>query len=321
VDYFGIDGRMIYGGLQFIPEKNEVQAKTSIIEKADDKLVTRTVYSTPAGDLDETTVYQIDNPPTVTGKLIKDLKRDLPAYKYFFPKITGVKKALADQMRREAGEKSVFCLGTGYPGFHYFTDIFEGGLEDATYAYMDYPDLFEDLRQTIHNDLVRKAELILDYAPDIYYMSASGTLTLSMPDWVRQFSLPTVKTITKMAKEAGVPSMIHACGKARLLVEMYANETDLTCMNPLEPPPMGDCDLKEVKEKFGQKVSLAGNIHTTDVMLMGNPQKVDEACRKAIEDAGKDGGFVLMTGDQCGRDTPEENLFAFVEAAKRYGQY
>jgi len=28
-----------------------------------------------------------------------------------------------------------------------------------------------------------------------------------------------------------------------------------------------------------------------------------------------------MTIDQCGRDTPDENIFAMVETAKKYGAY
>lgn len=322
VRYFGIDGRMIYNGLdyQYSPGKKPV-SREEIIREAPDSLVTRTVHSTPAGLLTEETVHQVDNPPTVTKKMVKDIRRDLPAFKALFPEVTGYGRDRADFMRKEAGEDAIFCLSVSYPGFHYFTDVFDGGLEAATYAFMDFPDLFEEMRQVIHRDTLRKAELALDYKPDVLYMSASGTLTLSTPDWVRQFCLPTVKAVTRMAKEAGVPTMVHSCGKSRLLAEMYATETDLDCMNPLEAPPMGDCDLKEVKEKFGKRISLAGNIHTTKVMLLGKPDDVREACRKAIEDAGRDGGFILMTGDQCGRDTPEENIFAFVEAAERYGKY
>ena len=115
--------------------------------------------------------------------------------------------------------------------------------------------------------------------------------------------------------------MLHACGRERWLVEVLANETDLDCVNPLERPPMGDCHLKEIKAAFGDRLALAGNIHTTDVMLLGTREDVDAACRDAIEDAAEGGGFILMTGDQCGRDTPEANLVAFVEAAKKYGTY
>jgi len=37
--------------------------------------------------------------------------------------------------------------------------------------------------------------------------------------------------------------------------------------------------------------------------------------------AAEGGGFILSTGDQCGRDTPDENIYAMVETAREYGAY
>jgi len=96
------------------------------------------------------------------------------------------------------------------------------------------------------------------------------------------------------------------------LVKMAAEETDLTCINPLEEPPMGDCHLKRIKQEFGHKLALMGNLHTTDVMLLGSTQDVERAARQAIDDAAAGGGFILSTGDQCGRDTPDENILTLV---------
>ena len=79
--------------------------------------------------------------------------------------------------------------------------------------------------------------------------------------------------------------------------------------------------LRELKRRFGRKLCLMGNLHTTDVMLRGSPQTVEAAARQAIDDAGDVGGFILSTGDQCGRDTPDENLRAMVEVARTYGEY
>ena len=45
------------------------------------------------------------------------------------------------------------------------------------------------------------------------------------------------------------------------------------------------------------------------------------AVNRAIDDAALGGGFILSTGDQCGRDAPDENLFVMVETARTYGQY
>jgi uroporphyrinogen decarboxylase len=84
---------------------------------------------------------------------------------------------------------------------------------------------------------------------------------------------------------------------------------------------MGDCDLAECKEKFGHKLALMGNLHTTSVMLFGSVTDVRRESLKAILAAGKNGGFVLSTGDQCGRDTPFENIFEIVKVAKEFGTY
>jgi uroporphyrinogen decarboxylase len=40
------------------------------------------------------------------------------------------------------------------------------------------------------------------------------------------------------------------------------------------------------------------------------------ASRQAIEDAARGGAFILSTGDQCGRDTPLDNIRAMVETAR-----
>ncbi|MBI3788525.1 MAG: hypothetical protein HY276_09775, partial [Ignavibacteriales bacterium] len=56
-------------------------------------------------------------------------------------------------------------------------------------------------------------------------------------------------------------------------------------------------------------------------MLNGSVREVEEEAKTCIDAAAEGGGFILATGDQCGRDTPDENLFALVEVAKTYGRY
>lgn len=51
----------------------------------------------------------------------------------------------------------------------------------------------------------------------------------------------------------------------------------------------------------------------------GSVQDVVAASKRAIDDAAHGGRFILFTGDQCGRDTPDEYIFAMVETARTYG--
>ena len=47
----------------------------------------------------------------------------------------------------------------------------------------------------------------------------------------------------------------------------------------------------------------------------------ERMAKRLIDDCAADGGFILSTGDQCGRDTPDANLFKRVEVARDYGRY
>ena len=161
----------------------------------------------------------------------------------------------------------------------------------------------------------------LEAKPDFMLLHGSGSITMQSPDIFDAFSLPTIIEMTRVCKEAGVPTILHSCGKERHVVERCAGQTDLDCINPLEEPPMGDCTLKEIKEHFGHRLALMGNLDTCTLMLSGTPQQVAGAARKAIDDAAAGGGFILSTGDQCGRDTPDENIRAMVRAAHEHGLY
>jgi len=211
-----------------------------------------------------------------------------------------------------------------FPGTRQMHDLmgwFDGGLEAAVYAEADCPDEFEELVSWLSEQYLRMAEMAIEARPDFFMLGASGLGTLQSPRYFRRYTLPVLQKMTRMSKEAGLPSFLHSCGKQRETLGMLAEETDLDVVNPLEPPPMGDCDLAEIKAAYGDRLAMMGNIHTTDVMLLGSPEKVREECRKAIDAAAKGGGFILSTGDQCGRDTPFENIRAMIETAREYGRY
>ena len=163
--------------------------------------------------------------------------------------------------------------------------------------------------------------ITLEDKPDFICTGASGTLVFQTPEIFRDLALPIVKKITSLCKEHGIPSHIHSCGPEAELVKICAEETDLTMIDPLEIPPIGDCNLAEIKKLYGDKLILKGNLHTTEIMLNGSTKDVIEASKRAIDDAADGGGFILSTGDQCGRDTPFENIYAMVETARTYGKY
>ncbi|MHB9033261.1 MAG: uroporphyrinogen decarboxylase family protein [Anaerolineae bacterium] len=320
VKILGIDGWFFYGSPGFsVP--HPLEATQTAFRWSAERLVVDYRISTPAGDLTEQMTYYIADSPTKTIKPIKDFKSDWKKLRYLMQEPIRSDPELAEIQRKEVGDLGVFGMAVGLPGFQNWFGLAEGTETALTYLYYDEPELLEELRVMEELRCLKMMEMELDMHPDFILIGASGTITLQSPRLARELSLPTLKKLTHLAKQAGVPTMLHSCGLEKDLVKMCAEETELDCINPLEVPPMGDCDLAELKRLYGKRISLMGNLHTTDIMLRGSVAEVEAAARKAIDDAGANGGFILSTGDQCGRDTPLENLRKMVEVCATYGRY
>jgi uroporphyrinogen decarboxylase len=323
LDYFKFDGWFIYGSIE-LKYENLIEEEKRIIKKDEEKIEVEYFYRTPEGSLHTIIVYPKDNPPWVKEHLIKNFKEDFKKIKYFSPSYytsyTGFSDKEFLKMKNELGDNGVIGIGIPTPGFHIWQGNFEGGLLGLSYAYYDYPELFDEWAEIQHKDIINFTEYVIKAKPDFILTGGSGAITLASPSLFRKYSLPTIKVISEMANKEKIPVMIHCCGKERALVEMCYNETLVNCINPLEEPPMGDCYLSDIKKNFGDKISLMGNINTT-FMLKAKPEEVERVCKKAIDDAGENGGFILSTGDQLGRDTPEENIFKMIEVARKYGKY
>lgn len=261
-------------------------------------------------------VYYIDNPPTHGLSLSKvGLPESNPTEwedvhpRTSFPGLNAFHKA-----NELMGDDGVVGIAVGLPGL----DIRN---TQSIYEYYDDRDKVIARCEQSGKHIANRLRELVKLKPDYILIGMSGHMISNPEPIFRELSLPTLKELTVICKEADVPSQIHCCGPEYDLVKMSAEESDLSSINPLEIPPMGDCDLRELKKRFGKKIGLMGNLHTTDVMLRGKVEDVEKACKQAIDDAAENGGFILSTGDQCGRDTPDENIYKMIEVARTYGRY
>ena len=322
VKYFGFDSLMDgYVAIEFddLPLWPQDESRPVIVYKDSQRIVTQNLKQAGGKDFwsERVNVFYRADPPT--WYIDPSLAR-LPKTPDNYEEIHDVREwpqggQLLSLVKKEMGDHGlvgVFC-GT--------SKLLQS--EEDIYDYYDDPDKYARRRAFLleHYEAKFNRMMSLDDKPDFICVGGSGTLVLQTPAVFRELALPIVQKITAMAKAAGIPSHIHSCGPEAELIKIMAEETDLTVIDPLEIPPMGDCDLARIKKLYGDKLVLKGNLHTTQVMLNGTPEEVIEASKRAIDAAAEGGGFILSTGDQCGRDTPDENLFAMIETARTYGRY
>lgn len=264
------------------------------------------------------TVYSADNPP---GAYVDPQDLGLPPSPSEWELMPAPKEwpkgmELWKLVHEEMGDQGIVGFHSGAR-----TSLFSG--PEDIYAYFDdSKPWWERVERTlIQIEAQMERVAAMDPRPAFLFCGESGSLVWQTPEIFRELGLPLLKQATEMAHDLGIPTHVHSCGPEKELVRIAAEETKLTIIDPLEIPPMGDCDLAELKQRYGRDIVLKGNLHTSEVMLRGSVDDVVQASRKAIDDAADGGGFVLSTGDQCGRDTPDENLHAMIETARTYGQY
>jgi uroporphyrinogen decarboxylase len=322
VHHFGFDGWLPSAPAQFPHEQAEVAQEPdwqqAIVARTPERIYTRE-HAIVDGEMawsDTCTAYYIDNPPTRDVALSKVGLSAAPpdAWEDVVPRNEYSGTEGYQAAKAAMGDHGVVGMSVNLPGL----DLRK---PELTYAYYDDRDRVLAHCQAEHERIVRRTQAILALRPDFLLIGMSGHMLANPEPIFRKLSLPTLQAVTRLCKAAGIPSQIHCCGPEYDLVRMAALESDLDSINPLEIPPMGDCHLAQVKREYGDRLSFMGNLHTTQVMLMGTPETVRQASRQAIDDAAAGGGFILSTGDQCGRDTPDENIQAMIEVAETYGRY
>jgi len=318
VKYFNIDGGFeLYDFGDLFGDNPKTESRI-VHRYPDGSFVTQSFDLTTGKWSPRVEVNTADNPP---ARHVDPIKLELPAVPATWEPITRLKSwptgmELWQLIRSELGDHGAIGMASGGD-----TLVLEN--PEDIYAYYDNPELFYAKRDRRLETIEKRMAIItqLEIKPDFLFCGNSGSLVFQSPAIFRELALPILKKATEMASAIGIPTYMHSCGPEKALVKMAAEETSLTIIDPLEIPPMGDCNLAELKRLYGSKLVLKGNLHTTDVMLRGTVEDVIATSRKAIDDAAKGGRFILSTGDQCGRDTPDENLFAMVATARTYGRY
>lgn len=322
--YFDLDSLMDgYAPLIFPEEINPdaPQWEQFIVNRTEDRIVTQQSRVDKGERIwaGHVTVYRIADPPVWA---VPPEKLGLPPIPERWEPVEGAKPV--DYGPANLGRLKRMMGDNGLVGAYVISSCAIGS-EEALYHYHDNPDKHEEwAQQRIEAGDARFHRIMAldeENRPDFLAVGGSGTLIWQTPAIFRQLALPALKHVISLAADAGIPTHIHSCGPERELVKIMALETELTIIDPLERPPMGDCDLAELKRLYGDKICLKGNLHTTDTMWRGTVEDVVAAAKQAIDDAAEGGRFVLSTGDQCGRDTPFENLHAMVEVARTYGRY
>jgi hypothetical protein len=188
------------------------------------------------------------------------------------------------------------------------------GLELFSYVYADDPGLISEALEamTVRNiaECHAIADLALSPAVLTYGDIAYKHRLIHSPAFLRAEFYPRLKRLNDAWHEHGFKCLFHSDG---YLMEAMDDliEAGIDGLNPIET--VAGMSLKEVREKHGYKLFLAGGIDMSQLLSNGTVDQVRQVCRQAIRDAYP--GYLMGSTTEADNSCTLENLLAIREVA------
>ena len=156
---------------------------------------------------------------------------------------------------------------------------------------------------------------VMQFCEDLAY---KGGLLIS-PEHIRKHFIPRFKRAIQPLKDSGIKLIFHCDGNLMEILEDLI-EAGIDGLNPIDPS--AGMDIGYIKQKYGDKLILVGNVDGSRILPFGTPQEVREEVASCIGKASPGGGHLIQCG--CGElmpDVPLENALAYFDAVREFGKY
>ena len=135
----------------------------------------------------------------------------------------------------------------------------------------------------------------------------------------RKHIRPRHQMFVNVAKEYGVPVIIHSCGSSSWAFEDFI-EMGINVVDTLQPEAK-DMAPEYLKKRFGNRLAFHGCISTAGPVAMGTAQETIDNVRKTLEIMMPGGGYALAPTHSLQDNSMTENVVAMYKAAQTYGLY
>jgi uroporphyrinogen decarboxylase len=216
-------------------------------------------------------------------------------------------------------EEDMAVMGYVHIAFHFAWQL-RGGLDKFIKDIYLNPTFARKLLDKVFSSSFELAKMMMEAGVDLIaigddYADTHGPLL--SPKLFKEYELPYVRVICNEARKRGVPIWKHSDGNLYPIIEDLI-DAGISGLHPIEPPVM---DLADVKERYGDKIFLAGNVDCRYVLPYGSEEDVRREVRRCIDAAARGGGYILTSSNSLHANVKVENIYAMVNEARKYGQY
>lgn len=226
-------------------------------------------------------------------------------------------ESLEKAVERFKGRKAVVFLGhDAFEFSHYLR-----GLDNLLMDYVLNPGFVDRLARIVMDYKRRVLERAAEVGADILCTGddyAHNRAPMMSPAHFERFVLPYLQEAVDVAKRKGVPFLKHTDGCLWPILDMIV-DAGIDVLDPIEP--VAGMDIGRVKDAYGDRIALAGNVDCSHLLPRGTPEQVAEAVKETLAKGGVGGGLILASSNSIHPAVRAENYRAMVEAARQYGRY
>jgi len=207
------------------------------------------------------------------------------------------------------------------PGIVEFSWTRLTGLERfAIYMYR-YPSIMEKFLDRMAKYVIELGKAMIDAGVEVIWFgndTAGKNGPIISPALHRKFIIPRLSQMVATLKKKGAIVINHTDGNIYPILDDLIS-TGIDALHSIEP--QAGMSLKTVKEKYGEKICLLGNVDVSYTLPFGKPEDVVKEVRECIRIAAPGGGYVLASCNSLVKGMPVENIYAMYDAGLKYGKY
>lgn len=253
-------------------------------------------------------IWNIFHVARLTGKATPGTLTECPDY--FFNTIDRVKRAVGDR---------VSIHGEVFSPFTHYIELL--GYEQALIGLVNDPGKAKALLDRLTESSITWAVAQARRGVDAVLISsafASGSfISLQM---YREFVLPFERRVTAAVQAMDVPVYTHICGRIRDRLDLLV-ETGTMGIDTLDPPPLGNVELAEAKQRIGARVFIKGNMDSVALLAYETRDQVIADAARRIRIGMPAGGYILSTACSVAPRVEPWKLELLTPLAEEIGVY
>lgn len=179
-------------------------------------------------------------------------------------------------------------------------------MEEFCYRLMDRPTEMHEIARKNLEDSKENCHRLLDSGADGFilccdYCFNSGPF-ISPPQF-NEFIAPYLKEAVGYFRSQGAYVIKHTDGNIMPIIDQLV-DAEPHALHSLDP--MAGVDIREVKERFGQRVALCGNVDCS-LLQTGTPDEIRRSAEYCLKHGKPGGGYIFCTSNSVFRGMPLES--------------